>query len=491
MTQYWTEPPRQRLHGPHYNTATVRRLAWFTPLPPVRSGISQYSAELLPELAGSYDIDIFIDGQPRDVECPAPGLTVRSAHDFVWRHMLRPYDLVVYQLGNAVYHDYMWAYFARYPGLVVLHDGQLHQARGRRLRDRQRYDDYQDEFAYNHPGVDNAVIDLAIRGRLGDLAHFWPMRRVAIESARLVAVHNAFLAEEIRNEIPGAAVEVVDMGVPAPTPSPDAGSRIRARHGIPAGAVVFLALGAVTPEKRIAQVVRQLAAVSQHAPQVFLLLAGQSAGHYDAAADLREAGVADRAVIAGFIEHDEIADYLEAADVCLCLRWPTSRENSAAWLRCLAAGRPTVVTDLAHMTDISSYDPRSWTALYTPAATRDADGWPLPQEPSCVSVDLMDEEHSLHLAMQRLATDARLRSRLSRRAHELWQERFTLDGMAARYRALIEQAIAAPMPGAAALAGLPAHFRTDGTEGASARLREAGLTEAAIAAVWAVPTRPR
>ena len=42
---------------------------------------------------------------------------VFNAHDFVWKHQRAPYDLVVYQLGNARWHDYMWAYLAAYPGL--------------------------------------------------------------------------------------------------------------------------------------------------------------------------------------------------------------------------------------------------------------------------------------------------------------------------------------------------------------------------------------
>ncbi len=37
------------------------RLAVFTPLDPVRSGISAYSAELLPRLAGRHDIDVIVD----------------------------------------------------------------------------------------------------------------------------------------------------------------------------------------------------------------------------------------------------------------------------------------------------------------------------------------------------------------------------------------------------------------------------------------------
>ena len=64
-----------------------------------------------------------------------------------------PYDLVVYQLGNAACHDYMWGYLFRYPGLVVLHDAQVHQARAQSLLGgwTPRRDDYRHEFAANHP----------------------------------------------------------------------------------------------------------------------------------------------------------------------------------------------------------------------------------------------------------------------------------------------------------------------------------------------------
>ena len=43
------------------------RIAWFTPLPPVRSGISAYSAELLPRLADRHTIDVYVD-EPGRVE---------------------------------------------------------------------------------------------------------------------------------------------------------------------------------------------------------------------------------------------------------------------------------------------------------------------------------------------------------------------------------------------------------------------------------------
>nr|NQU91819.1 FkbM family methyltransferase [Bacteroidota bacterium] len=42
-------------------SATLPKLAFVSPLPPARSGISDYSAELLPELANYYNIDVVVD----------------------------------------------------------------------------------------------------------------------------------------------------------------------------------------------------------------------------------------------------------------------------------------------------------------------------------------------------------------------------------------------------------------------------------------------
>jgi hypothetical protein len=127
----------------------LTRLAWFSPLPPTHSGIATGSAELLPLLDRDFAIDRL--DEPR-------------AHDFVWKRQRAPYDLVVYQLGNAPYHDYMWGYLAPYPGLVVLHDPHLHQARGRQPLTADRGDDYRREFHYSHPDAPQDFAEYAIAG---------------------------------------------------------------------------------------------------------------------------------------------------------------------------------------------------------------------------------------------------------------------------------------------------------------------------------------
>src|SRR4051812_33034227 len=158
-------------------------IAWFSPLPPARSGIAAYSAELLPRLGPPFVIDSY----------PEP-----AAHDFVWRAQQHPYDLAVYQLGNARYHDYMWAYLAYAPGLVVLHDARLHHARARQLLDARRFDDYRREFHHNHPAVPIAFAEYAVEGLGGPIYYFWSMLRAVVGTARTVAVHNPRVAGDLR-----------------------------------------------------------------------------------------------------------------------------------------------------------------------------------------------------------------------------------------------------------------------------------------------------
>ena len=72
-----------------------------------------------------------------------------------------------------------------------------------------------------------------------------------------------------------------------------------------------------------------------------------------------ELGVADRVHITGFLDFDEFAAAIAACDLCLNLRYPTAGETSAALLRTLALGRPTVVSDYAQFAELPSSCPSS------------------------------------------------------------------------------------------------------------------------------------
>jgi glycosyltransferase involved in cell wall biosynthesis len=469
------------------------RLAWFGPLPPHRSGIAAYSADVLVPLSGRHQIDAYVEhplsvgstppawppnaSGPEPVE-PAEGKDGRSlggrvpvfdAHDFPWRHRRQPYDLVVYQLGNDLCHDFMWPYMVRHPGLVVIHDGHLHQARAKALTWKQsRPDDYRAEFRYSHEDAPERVADLVVAGLGGSVLQLWPMLRVPVESARLVAVHNTWLADDLRRQFPGVPVSRIRMGVPDPLAAVRVTSReVRTRHGVAADAVVFAAYGRITPEKRLTPVVEALASVARDLPTLRLMLVGETVDYYDLLAEARALGVADRIVSCGYVADEQLPEYLAAADVAICLRWPTTRETSASWLRCVAAGKPTIVHDLAHTADIPCLDPRSMTVLHVPGAG------PARLEPLGMAVDLGHEVETLRLAIRRLSTEPALRERLSAAARDYWRREATLDVCVGDYDSAIGAAIRAPCP---SRPDWPEHLRCDGGERARSIAGELGVS---------------
>ena len=361
----------------------------------------------------------------------------------------------------------MWPYLARFPGLVIIHDGNLQAARTHYFFSRGDVGGYRAEFAYNDPHH-AAAAELVIAGLSGTLRLQWPMLRSVVSTARTVAVHNRWLAAHLSERYPEAHIEVIRAGMDDPVceDTETARATIRARHGLPPEAVVFGAFGWVTPEKRVPQIVRAMASLAEVEPNAHLLLVGSPVDHYDVRADLRAAGLDGRVTLAGYVDDADVLGYLSATDICLCLRWPTMRETSATWLRALAAGKATIITDLAHNQDVPVLSA-------TPAWTRSAPvvhGGASPA-PVAVAIDICDEGRSLPAAMLALARDADLRQRLGPAARAYWQANYRMDTSAQDYERVMRATVARPtIPPA-----LPPHLDDDGGRRAQEILRPFGV----------------
>ncbi len=453
------------------------RLAWFSPFPPARTGIAGRSAELVAGLRErGYEIDVFVDLRASD----APD-GVWSAHDFVWRQARHPHHVVVYQFGNSSHHDYIWPYALRYPGLVVLHDTRLHHARAALLLRERRAADYRAELSWSHPDLNPDLAELAIAGFDSALYYDWPMLRPLVATARVVAVHGAGAAHPIAEAFPGARVRSIRLGEGEPLSleqRADASRRIRERYGVAAETVLIGAFGGLTQEKRLTQILDALVAIEPYAPSSRLILGGLVAPYFDVTAEIHRRRLQHRVLVTGYLASDaDLTDHLAACDISLNLRWPTAGETSGPWLRALALGRPTIVTDLVHHADVPSLDPRTWkgnrvvdpiarphAASLDPGRNAGVDS----ASAICVGVDILDEDHSLRLALRRLATDADLRATLGRAAYAWWQREHSVPAMLDDYVRVIAEAASAPAPAVE----LPSHLRADG----SATLRSLGAS---------------
>ena len=432
----------------------MMRLAWFSPLSPRLSGLAAYSAAIMAALAPDADIDVFVDdGDPAD---PAPRLggsvAVHPAHDFVWMHARRPYDLTVYQLANAASHAYLWGYAVRYPGLAVLHDQVLHHARGARLRQAHRWSDYRAEVHYDRPDLEAgipAVADLEVPHLLAN----WPLVRPILATAHRCVVHDSAAADDLRRHYPEGRVDVIRFGV-----TPLAGGRSERADSAP---VVFGAFPHSACVRGLREILHALARVRRETPATLRVLG--ACEDVDLPGEIQAAGL-DAGAVAGPETSwgGRDGDEAPACDVYLCLGSLAVHEITDTWLRCLAAGSATVVSARARLVGVPLVDPRTWRDLHGGVEAGVA-----------VAIDPRHESESLWLAMRRLAMDDAFRQELGGQAGAWWAAQGnTQAAMIDDYRRVIREAAGAPSGSGA---GLPPHFRSDGLELAEAIAGECGV----------------
>ena len=327
---------------------------YVSPLPPVRSGIADYSVDLLEELAPLCDLRVVrLPGQEVASE-------VQRRYEVVEPEALgAARRLPFYQLGNNVYHEGARRFALEAPGVATVHDLRLHHLVVEATLASGDLDAYVAALGGEH-GWEGAAAAIPTRWGAHGRARLFemPAHGSLLLRQRGLMVHSdwgrRFLEEELADRASGHAlpeIRRVPMPMPAPVP-PDRqeAAAWRRRLGVPPGAVLLGSFGFQTPIKRTDGLLRALAEPGME--EVVAVVAGEAAPQLDLATLIRDLGVQDRVVVTGFLDEASFPVAITACDLCLNLRYPSAGETSASLLRILALGRPAVVSDYAQFSEL-------------------------------------------------------------------------------------------------------------------------------------------
>jgi glycosyltransferase involved in cell wall biosynthesis len=322
----------------------LKRIAYLSPLNPAPSGISDYSEELLPYLAQYAEITLYVDERLRPSN---PSLTqhlaVRPAGKLERDQRHRPYDALLYHMGNSPVHAWIWRAMQRVPGVLVLHDFVLHHFMlNYAATVRHNVERYRLEAAQRYGSEGERIARLMLHGRFTEAAFDLPFCEGVLARAEGLIAHSQYVITHAAALCPDLPAALVPMGVPLPPPIPR--DTARARLGLPADALILASVGHINPYKRLEAVFRALQTLRVEHPNLRYLLVGSISASYDVRAAVARAGLEDIVTITGYVDRAAFEDYVAAADICLNLRHPTAGETSASLLRILGAGRATLVT---------------------------------------------------------------------------------------------------------------------------------------------------
>ena len=360
------------------------RVAYYSPMPPCRSGVADYSALLLPELE-----------QRIDVVVARPGRFRRAPQA----------DVALYHIGNDPdAHGWIAGALAARPGVVVLHEFVLHHLVAGLTLARGDARGYLDAMERGHGLAGRLLAYGVIDNRVPPLwetrAEAFPLAGDVLAAATGLVVHSAFVEERARAA--GFAGPVWPIPHPAwPLPS------ILAEPV--EGRPLIGCFGHLNESKRIPQLLAAFARVRAARPDARLLLVGALADR------LTGLAIPEGVIRDDYVSEERLWSLMAACDVIVSLRAPTMGETSGSAMRALSLGKPLVVSDV---------------------------GW-FAELPDDVAIRVPVDEHeveALAAALERLAADPAAREAMGGAARELVERHHALPRVADLYATALEQA---------------------------------------------------
>ncbi|SDY56270.1 Glycosyltransferase involved in cell wall bisynthesis [Variovorax sp. YR634] len=309
------------------------RLAYISPLPPERSGIADYSAELLPELARYYEIDLITELEGLEDTPLAQSFAIRDIEWF--RQNANAFDRVLYHFGNSDFHEHMFALAAEIPGVVVLHDFFL----GNVQINRERFSHQQNKWTetlYESHGY-SAVKERFETLNIAEVVFKYPSNFDVIRHAQGVIVHSPYslqLADKWIEKSATANWTLIPLLRKPTTNTAIQRSEARARLGLRDDDILVSAFGMLGPTKLNHRLIQSwLASSLAKDPHCRLVFVGDNdKGEYGVQIQHDVTTAQSNIDITGWVDKGEFQDYLRATDVAVQLRTNSRGETSAAVL---------------------------------------------------------------------------------------------------------------------------------------------------------------
>ncbi|MBK5255238.1 MAG: hypothetical protein JJE39_04325, partial [Vicinamibacteria bacterium] len=304
----------------------------WSPLPPQQSGVADFVHEQLAVLERTLDLTLVVEDESE------VAADVRRRYRVVSEDQSDATKLRVYHIGNSPLHGFIYREALRVPGVVVLHEWNLHELLLGFAVTANDFDPYRSQMRREH-GARGTIAAQTIASALG--GRHWtvgfPLNVEILERAVAVICLSASTAVRVTNRAPGLRLLHLPHHALLVSHAADR-LEARARLGLASHARVVLLPGLQTASKSL-EVARTAMEIIRPRVKETLLV---TVGGVPALTNLGGEGV--DSLHLGRVDLETLGDALLAADVVLALRFPSRGETSGVLMRALAAGRASVVS---------------------------------------------------------------------------------------------------------------------------------------------------
>jgi glycosyltransferase involved in cell wall biosynthesis len=347
---------RESIKPPVHVPGRRLKLAYVSPLPPERSGIADYSVELLSELAKHYDIEVVVDQQHVSDAWIQANCPIRDS-DWLRANAHRM-DRVLYHFGNSPFHQHMLDLVEEVPGTVVLHDFFLSSLRGHLEFERIAELKWARELYHAHGYL--AIQERCRAGNWADTLNVvmkYPVNLQVLQHAQGVIVHSEYsrrLAGEWYEKDFAADWRMIHHLRTAS----DGRDRAKSREalGLNANDFVICSFGFLDSTKLNHRLMEAwlFSRLAQDDRCVLVFVGENHGGEYgkQLLKTICASGHGNRIRITGWADMPAFRNYLAAADIAVQLRTLSRGETSGTVLDCMNHSLPVIVNANGSMADL-------------------------------------------------------------------------------------------------------------------------------------------
>ena len=333
------------------------KIGYCSPFNPMKSGISDFSEELVPVLTTQVEVVVFSPTalENKNIEKCCEIHPLKDLDNYKLRKSL---DIIVYHVGNSYScHGEIVDYMQKYPGILELHDVGLHHFVAEQISKKQDWSSYVDLSEYSHGMKGRKIAEDFLAGKISapwdTYSSEMTMTRPFVECARGIIVHSEFAKQMVLGIYDKNPITSIMLHTERITEDAEKFKRsCREKLGLSKNELIIGSFGFATHQKRIIQILDALKKIKKDGNSSFrYLIVGEAQEELKIKEKIQERNLDDNVIVTGFTELEEFKAYMGACDFCLNLRYPTQGESSASLHRMLGMGKPIIVTDIGTFSD--------------------------------------------------------------------------------------------------------------------------------------------
>jgi len=324
-------------------------IAIFTPLPPLKTGIADYSYDLVVGLSKIKNLNITVYTNTNayiNDEIEVLNVTKINKQNY------EDFELIIYQFGNNIeFHAYMYEILKKHSGIIHLHDIVLHQVLAHTLDYKNNIQGYlhtiRKLYGEKISLYLNELLNINIKPWRISLVTKLPCFEEFVQYSDACIVHSDFALKKVKDKFSTKPSYKIDQLYNLSPLAKEGNSTLR-----------FGVFGGVEVNRRVETIIESFAKViaSNKNINVELIIVGTVTQRCKDIFDLpKKYNIEDYVYFYNYVDNQEFLRLLNSVDLLIALRDPTVGETSAVVSKALQLNIPIVVSNVGWYSELPDF----------------------------------------------------------------------------------------------------------------------------------------